>query len=452
MKRLILAAVTALVVLVPAQAMARVDGLDPHVAGSALTAAEAIAANPADVSGASLPEFPYEGESAGTPIGVGNQSLDPAPKTLTGFPTQGETYAILSSGEINSIASMLSEEEFGSTEYFNQQEALGVERGFANDWTVLKVNVNVPGEDNCLALDYRFLSEEYPEFVGSEYNDAFFAEIDSTSWKVEEGGALFRPSDFAASPEGEPISVNGVGPTAMSPVEAEGTYFNAATGLITTKTPITPGAHSIYFSIFDASDHILDSAVFLDNLRFINEGPETCKPPLGKELEIPAPPAPGSPPPPPPSNEFTLGSSVKFKNGGTKVLITVNVPGPGTVTAASPTATASAAAGASRAELASISARAHKKGKKKGHKKHGPLLAPTSVHASAAGPVTIAVKLSGLGKALLAKKGKLSVPVSIGFTPDGGTPGVLQTRHVTFKKRHHKKKHPKHHGSKKGGK
>ena len=188
---------------------------------------------------------------------------------------------------------MLSEEEFGSSEYFNQQEALGIERGFANDWTVLKVNVNVPGEDNCLALDYRFLSEEYPEFVGSEYNDAFFAEIDSTSWKVEEGGALFRPSDFAASPEGEPISVNGMVQTAMSPVEAEGTYFNAATGLIATKTPITPGASSIYFSIFDASDHILDSAVFLDNLRFINESAETCKPPVGKELAIPPPPPPG---------------------------------------------------------------------------------------------------------------------------------------------------------------
>jgi hypothetical protein len=456
MKRLVLAAVAVFALLVPAQALANITALPPETEpGSAISAAKALMADESQLISAELPEYAYGGPGAPSPLGLGSKSiLTEPPRELVGFPTSGETYAILSSGDVNTIGSMLTNEEEGTTFVFENHypPVPPIERGpNANDWTVLKLNVNVPGGDNCLALDYRFLSEEYPEFVGSPFNDAFIAEIDSSSWKVEEEGELFRPNDFAASPEGAPISVNGVGPTAMSPAESEGTYFDAATGLVTTKAPITPGAHSIYLSIFDASDQYLDSAAFLDNLRFINESAETCKPPVGKELAIPAPPAPGSPPPPPPpSNEFSLGSSVKFKNGGTKVLITVNVPGPGTVTASSPTASASAAS-VSRSELAAISAKAHKKGKKNGHKKKGPLLAPTAVHAAAAGPVTIAVKLSGTGKALLAKKGKLSVPVSIGFTPDGGTPGTLQVKHVTFKKPHHKKKHHKHHGGKKKG-
>lgn len=434
--------------MAPAQAMASVTASDPIAEPeSAESAARAVMSDPSQLSSAELPEYAYEGEvelgePQPSPLGVG--SVTGSPAGLTGFPTNGETFGILSSGDVNEIGSQLTNEDEGTSWAFQEHfPLLPLERGpAAQDWTVLRLNVNVPSGDDCLALDYRFLSEEYPEYVGSEFNDAFIAEVDTTSWKVEEEGAIVRPNDFAASPEGAPISVNGVGPTAMSPVESEGTYFDAATGLVTTKTPITPGAHSIYLSIFDASDQILDSAVFLDNLRFVSESPETCKPPVGKELTIPSS-TPTSSPTPPPSNEFTLGPSVKFKSGGTKATLTVVVPGPGTVTATSPVKGAIA----SRVDAlnASVSAKHHGK---KGHKKK-PLLVPASVHASAAGPVTITVKLTGTGKALLAKKGKLTVPVTIGFTPDGGTAGTPKATTVTFKKPHHKKHHG---GKKKGGK
>jgi hypothetical protein len=421
MRKLMVVCVAVCSLAIPAQALASIEGLDPSSPGTPTAAADALAAEPAQVSGASLPEFPFEGPSlTSTPIGVGNSSANPAPKTLVGFPTQGTTYAILTTGEIATIASQLTNEsEETTTEYAEQQTPLGVDRGpAANDWTVLKVNVNVPGGDDCLALDYRFLSEEFPEFVGSEFNDAFIAEIDSTSWSVGEGGEITRPNDFAASPEGAPVSVNGVGPTAVTAAEAEGTYFDAATGLITTKTPITPGAHSLYFSIFDASDHKYDSAVFLDNLRFINESPATCKPPTTKQLAVP--PA-GSPPPP--SNAFTVGSSVKFT--GSKATLTVQVPGPGTLTATGP-------GGASTSTAARLSIA------KKHHKKK-PLILPASVHAAAAGPVKITIGLSAAGVAKLRKHGKLTVPVKLTFTPDGGT-AASKTQTVTFKK---KKSHPK---------
>jgi hypothetical protein len=284
----------------------------------------------------------------------------------------------------------------------------------------------VPGGDNCLALDYRFLSEEFPEFVGSEFNDAFVAEIGSSTWSVGESGELSRPINFASSLEGTPISVNGVGPAAVTPQEAGGTYFDAATGLITTKTPITPGPHSIYLSIFDASDHIYDSAVFLDNLRFVNEDPSTCRPPTSAELKVPPP---GSPPPP--SNEFSVGPHVKFKNGGTKATITVNVPGPGTVSATQATGTASA-----RVLRASAST-APRVGLKKKKKS---LISPATVHAAAAGAVKVTVKLTGPAVKLLARKRKLTVPVKITFTPTGGSPASHVLK-LTFKKPGKHKKH-----------
>jgi hypothetical protein len=444
-KRFVLAALTAFALLAPAQAMASVEPLEPTAEpGSAETAAEAVMADPSQLTSAELPEYAYDSSDFASPLGVGN--LTGSPAGLAGFPTNGETFGILSSGDVGEIGLQLTNEDEGTSwEFENHAPLLPLERGAAaQDWTVLKLNVDVPGGDNCLALDYRFLSEEFPEFVGSPFNDAFIAEVDSTSWMVEEGGGIVRPNDFAASPEGAPISINGVGPTSVDEAEAAGTYFDAATGLITTKTPVTPGAHSIYLSVFDASDQIYDSGVFLDNLRFINEGPETCKPPLGKELAVPTPTPTGSPAPPaPPSNEFSLGSSVKFKSGGTKATLTVVVPGPGTVTASSPVKGAIA----SRVDALNASVSA-KKGHKKPKKKK-PLLAPASVHAAAAGPVTITVKLTGTGKALLAKKGKLTVPVTIGFTPDGGTAGTPKATTVTFKKPHHKKHHG---GKKKGGK
>jgi hypothetical protein len=278
MRKVVLAVVLAGILVGPAQAQAKVEALDPAAAGSPSLAGQALMSDESQLTGASLPESPFGASSAVSSIGLGNRSLAPAPESLVGFPTSGDSYAILSTGEIGTIASQFSAEYKGSTQFPSQTSPEPAARGVARDWTVLKLDVEVPDTANCLAFDFRFMSEEYPQFVGSTYNDAFIAEVDSSSWSVQSGGSLVRPNDFAASPLGEPISVNGVGPTEMTPEEATGTYFNAATRLLTARTPISPGAHSIYLSIFDASDKKLDSAVFLDNLRFVRLSPGSCLP------------------------------------------------------------------------------------------------------------------------------------------------------------------------------
>jgi hypothetical protein len=400
-------------------ASANITALDPQVQpGSSTTVGQAIIEVPANFTSATAAERAYGGTGAPSPMGVGCEpDVGPGPPayctateptTLEGFPTHGHAYGILSSGNVGRFGVPVDPEndpfDADTFDFLNQITDPSSDRGAAEDYTVLSLAVAVPAGANCLSLDYRFLSEEYPDYVGSQYNDAFIAEIGSTTWTVDAGdGALTRPGDFAASPAGNAVSVNGAGPTAMFPSESSDTYMNAATGLVTTKAPITPGNHSIHLSIFDANDSALDSAVFLDRLRFITESPTTCQPPLGLN------PAPGAQP----SNQFSPpGSSVVLKTKGGSGTLTFTVPGPGTMTLGQ------AGPGLSAARGATISAK-----KKKGKKKQA-LVAPTSATATQAGPLQVPFRLSKAGKkALKGKKGKgLKVSVKATFTPVGGTP------------------------------
>jgi hypothetical protein len=289
-----------------------------------------------------------------------------------------------------------------------------------HDLTTLRIDVNVPAGDNCLALSYRFLSEEFPEFVGSRFNDAFIAELDNSTWTTDLDSNLVVPDDFATKAGGKPVSVNGVGPTSVTETEAAGTVYDAATGLVTTKTPVTPGAHKVFLSIFDQTDHIYDSAVMLDRLAFLNESPATCKPPEVPVIVPPPPAPPGPPAPPPPANDFTVpGGSVTFGNGSATV--TVKVPGPGVVTA-----TDASAAAASRVATASA-------------KKKKLLVKPARAIAKKAGPVRLKIKPTKAGKKVLRKKKKLKVSLAITFTPTGGSPHTEVSK-LTIKMKKAKKK------------
>lgn len=339
---------------------------------------------------------------------------------LDGFPTGGSTFGILTTGDPTIVD--LPNDGTGDGKAVEAESNGDVRGDTDHDTTVLKIGVNVPTGANCVSLDYRFLSEEFPEFVGSPFNDAFIAEIDTTQWTTV-GSAINKPGDFATNTGGAPVSVNGVGPVAVTEAEAAGTTYDAATGRVNTKSVIAPGARAIFLSIFDQGDAIYDSAVFLDRLSFITEGPSTCRPPeVPAPAPPPPPPAPPGTPPPPPSNVFTVGSSITFGANGTAT-VTVVVPGPGVLTASDGSAgTASVRA----------SAAAKKKAKKKA------LIATTKVIAKQAGKVKITIKPTAAGKKVLRRKGKLRVKVRLTFTPTGGAPRS-QVKSVTLKVK--KKKH-----------
>lgn len=217
--------------------------------GDASSIANAIARDGSFVTGASFDTIP--------PFGQPNAVSDSA---LAGFPTNGSDYGILTTGS----ADLVDEP--------NDSSSSGANNGGPNvrgdtdfDVTILEVDLSVPSSANCLSFDFRFLSEEFPEFVGSEFNDAFITELDNSTWTTS-GSTIGAPNNFAFDPNGDPISINSTGTTSVSVEDAAGTTYDAATQVLQAKTPITPGNHSLYLSIFDQGDHAYDSAVFIDNL------------------------------------------------------------------------------------------------------------------------------------------------------------------------------------------
>ena len=223
-----------------------------------------MSVDPSFVTGASWVTRPGGGSPAGT-----------ATAGILGYPTHGSDYAVLASGDVRRLAP-------------GGQGSSGLGGGAVRgdtdrDVTILKVDLNVPAGRNCLSIDFRFASEEYPVYLNSSFNDAFIAEVDTSNWTTS-GSAITAPQNFAFDPSGDVISINSTGNTAMTHALAAGTgYFQdpdqaGATPPLRANKVVSAGAHSLYLSIFDQGDTALDSAVVLDNLVLSTKTPPPALP------------------------------------------------------------------------------------------------------------------------------------------------------------------------------
>jgi hypothetical protein len=208
---------------------------------------------------------------------------------LGGFPTGGPTFGILTTGL---VASVDDPETFA-----NASNGGGNVRGNTDrDVTILRVDLMVPTGANCLTFDFKFLTEEFDDFVGGTFNDAFVAELDASSWMTA-GSTISAPGNFAFDDDDNVVSVNSTGIGGLSAAEGAGTAFDGgdggvnhggATMLLQASTEVTSGTHSVYFSIFDQGDDAYDSAVFLDNLvvGFVPNPASNCKPGAAPVTEV----------------------------------------------------------------------------------------------------------------------------------------------------------------------
>jgi hypothetical protein len=181
---------------------------------------------------------------------------------LGAMPSSGKSFAILSTGNAKLAATPNTKPDSGS-------ESRGPSIRGARDVVIMRIDLRVPKGANCLSFDFRFLSEEYPEFVGDEFNDAFVAEVGTSDWlaATKQDPTITSPHNFATDTTGAPIRINKTGVTGMTAFRARGTTYDGATRLLRASSPIKPGLRRLYLSIFDQGDRIYDSAVFLDNLR-----------------------------------------------------------------------------------------------------------------------------------------------------------------------------------------
>jgi hypothetical protein len=218
------------------------DAMEP--AGTAIAEAEFIT-------------FPPTGPGGQEPVAV---STTPLP----GFPRVGLTFPVLTTGDANDVVAP------------NRTGNLGSDLGgppysdTAYDVTILRVLADVPTGANCVSFDFKFLSEEFPEFVNSTFNDGFLAEIGQTNWTTN-GSQVVAPNNIAFDSDGNRLTVNSTGDQAVERYRAIGTTYDASTRVLRAVSPLNPdqienGRVNLFFSIFDQGDRIYDSAVFIDNL------------------------------------------------------------------------------------------------------------------------------------------------------------------------------------------
>jgi Bacterial Ig-like domain (group 1) len=253
-----------------ASAVAAITPASNDDAGAAEIAGT-LTAPPTNLTGASYDAVP----PSGTPNGTADSSL-------SSFPTHGTTFGILTTGNVafaDDPNANVPDAPGGLDDTSANLNGPNVRGNTDFDVSVLKVDLDVPASANCLTFDFQFYSEEFAEFVNTAFNDAFIAELDSSTWTTS-GSAISAPDNFAFDPSGDVISVNSSGNTSMSTANAAGTTYDGATPLLSASKQASSGTHSLYLSIFDQGDRVLDSAVFLDNLRvgFVPNPAVNCQP------------------------------------------------------------------------------------------------------------------------------------------------------------------------------
>ena len=147
-------------------------------------------------------------------------------------------------------------------------------------------DLHAAGAQHALSFSFQFnfMSSEYPEWVGSEFNDKFLAILDSKAFKETSRSTATRtpsPSTSASSRcatrrpsargrdqhlQDRHQELNGTG---YQLDDGNGIPQGGGTGWLTTTSPVVPGETvTLRFIIFDEGDHILDSAVLIDNFQW----------------------------------------------------------------------------------------------------------------------------------------------------------------------------------------
>ncbi|MDP3767580.1 MAG: dockerin type I repeat-containing protein, partial [Dehalococcoidia bacterium] len=171
------------------------------------------------------------------------------------FPNQGNSFAILSTGPAAAV-----DGSFGDDLSF----ALGGQTTTQGaDLVQLDLVLQAPSSANCFQFDFAFFTEEHPGFA---VIDRFLAEVGGSVFTINPGSIVKSPNSI-------------VGISRFPPIHKDtGTPYNGATGLLSAKGQVTPGSQvQVTFSIMDLVDSALDSAVFLDNFRWMTVAPGQCQ-------------------------------------------------------------------------------------------------------------------------------------------------------------------------------
>jgi len=122
----------------------------------------------------------------------------------------------------------------------------------AKSSTLTSGTMTVPTGMNALIVDLDFLSDEFPGFIGSTFDDVALASLNTVSGTQSFNVTSVNVAPFVASP----------------------TIFGGATGFfpwIFDLTGLQGSSVSVQFDVSDVGDTIVTSALLIDNLRFVQQ-------------------------------------------------------------------------------------------------------------------------------------------------------------------------------------
>jgi hypothetical protein len=143
----------------------------------------------------------------------------------------------------------------GSTEFDTYGAANIANFGGSYDLAKLQVDFSLSAASK-VGFDFVFGSIEYPNWV-DQYADAFLVFLDGTDTQI-----VFDTNS-------NPVQVGSSFASLLTTTDTN-TAFTGTHGLLALKTftnVLTAGNHTLTFEIADTNDHILDSGVFISNLR-----------------------------------------------------------------------------------------------------------------------------------------------------------------------------------------
>jgi hypothetical protein len=217
------------------------------------------------------------------------------------------SYAMLGTGPVEGTehSAWLDEGYASLTDPYSEEDY------YIYDAVQFRLDLVAPPNAKAFRFSYVFFSEEYDEYIGTEYNDKFYAVLESSATKDGEATIINftdcrdpnQYHDFVCGP-GDPgcqqghrycyIAINSAlseccwyddCPDGPAATDISGTGYSCAsfldndteetgssTGWLRTTWPIAPGEQfSVTFHLHDTSDGIYDSQVIIDKFQFLKK-------------------------------------------------------------------------------------------------------------------------------------------------------------------------------------
>jgi len=241
-----------------------VEEYDPGIGVQSLTTADDLAEAIADQQ--------FYGSIDSSDLEGVNAQVSTFETSLAGFPTDGDSFGVLSTGVADDVPGNAS--EFASTAF---PDSVFVPNGAPDGYdafnvVTLSLTFDVPEDAETLSFNYRFGTEENPTYLYDPYQDYFSAVLETPDGDVQ----------LATLPDGSHVTVdnanqyaNSPGGSSLSPgrpyPDPDDTVFNSVTQELTVEHDVSEydgESLTLHLQVADGSDSALDSAVFLDGLSY----------------------------------------------------------------------------------------------------------------------------------------------------------------------------------------